>query len=178
MNFKELLKSSAKPVLYEPGDALMWTDPYISQQLLKIHLDPKIDAASRKPESIKKTLEFIYTFCEKSGMHILDLGCGPGIYTQEIAANGHHVTGMDFSENSIAYAKKQANRNKLNIEYVCQNYLMLDYKEKFDLIMMIYTDFGVLIHDDRKRLLQNIFQALKPGGIFFFDVARLSNCTV
>ncbi len=178
MDFNELIKASTKPTLYEPGDALMWADRYISKQLLKIHMDPNIDAASRKPESIKKTLEFIYDLCEKSGMNILDLGCGPGIYTQDIAAKGHYVTGMDFSENSIAYAKNQANRNKLRIEYVCKNYLMLDYLEKFDLIMMIYTDFGVLIPDDRKRLLQNVFHALKPGGIFIFDVLNDKNLDV
>lgn len=175
MDFKKLLKSSVKPVLYEPGDAIMWTDPYISQQLLKIHLDPEIDAASRKPLSIKKTLEFIYNFRNKSGMHILDLGCGPGIYTKEIATRGHKVTGMDFSENSIAYAKNLASINNLNIEYVCQNYLELDYVEKFDLITMIFTDFGVLIPDERGRLLQNIFTALKSGGMFIFDVLNDKN---
>jgi len=175
MNFKELLRSTIKPVLYEPGDAVMWTDTYISRQLLKIHLDPNIDAASRKPESIKKTLEFIYNFCEKPGMQIMDLGCGPGIYTKEIAKRGHHVTGMDFSENSIAYAKKQASINNQNIEYICQNYLKLDYVEKFDLITMIYADFGVLTPDERGRLLQNIFTALKPGGMFIFDVLNDKN---
>lgn len=178
MDFQKLFQSSVKPVLYEPGDAKMWTDPYISQQLLKIHLDPNIDAASRKPESIKRTLEFIYNFCNKSGIHILDLGCGPGIYTKEIAARGHEVTGMDFSENSIAYAKKQASINNQNIEYICQNYLELDYVEKFDLITMIYADFGVLIPVERERLLQNIFTALKPGGMFIFDVLNDKNLEI
>jgi len=175
MDFRLLNKSAVKPPLYEPGDALMWTDPYISQQLLKIHLDPDIDAASRKPISVKKILEFIYNFCDKSGMHILDLGCGPGIYTEKLAAKGHHVTGIDFSENSIAYAKENTNRNKLNIEYVCQDYLKLNYVKNFDLIMMIYTDFGVLVPDDRIRLLKAIFKALKPGGLLVFDVLNDRN---
>jgi SAM-dependent methyltransferase len=35
---------------------------------------------------------------------------------------------------------------------------------------LIYTDFGVLIPGDREILLQNIYKALKPGGLFIFDV--------
>jgi len=175
MDFKKLLKAYEKPSVYEPGDAVMWTDPYISKQLLEIHLNPDIDAATRKPQSIDKILEFIENHCEDPGMQILDLGCGPGIYTEKIALKGHHVTGIDFSENSINYAHKTAHLNKSNAKYICQNYLALNYQEKFDLIMMIYTDFGVLVPDDRKRLLQNVFQALKPGGIFIFDVLNDKN---
>ena len=35
---------------------------------------------------------------------------------------------------------------------------------------MIFTDFGVLLPDDRAELLSNIHRALKPGGCFIFDV--------
>lgn len=175
MDINKLFKAFVKPAVYEPGDAVMWTDPYIARQLLEIHLNPDIDAASRKPQSIEKTLEFIDKSCINPGMQILDMGCGPGIYTEKIAAKGHHVTGVDFSENSIDYARKTASLNKSNVEYICQNYLELDFLEKFDLILMIYTDLGVLVPDDREILLDKIFAALKPGGIFIFDVLNDKN---
>jgi len=103
-------------------------------------------------------------------LDILDLGCGPGLYTEKLAEHGHVVTGMDFSSNSICYAKESASRKQLDISYVQQNYLELEENNKYDLILLIFTDFGVLTPDQRTILLNNIFRALKPGGIFLFDV--------
>jgi SAM-dependent methyltransferase len=99
----------------------------------------------------------------------LDLGCGPGLYTEKIARLGHKVTGIDFSQNSIAYAKEGAKQNNLNINYICKNYLDLDFDNQFDLIIMIYCDFGVLSIEQRELLLDKIYRALKHGGIFIFD---------
>ena len=123
MNFNKLTELSKKPPLYEPGDAMMWTDPYVSKQLLKAHLDPEIDSATRKPESIRKTISFITGYCKNHEIKILDLGCGPGIYTERLSKQGFQVTGMDISENSIEYARSQAGKNNLQIEYICQDYL-------------------------------------------------------
>ena len=175
MNFKKLSEILKKPPLYEPGDAMMWTDPYISKQLLKMHLDPEFDSATRKPESIRRTLNFIKGYCKNPAMQILDLGCGPGIYTKKLAEDGHHVTGMDISKNSIEYARSQATKNNLQIDYICQNYLELDMSNQFDLIIMIFTDFGVLIPGDRDALLSKIYSALIPGGVFIFDVLNDNN---
>jgi len=175
MNFNKLTELSKKPKLYEPGDAMMWTDPHISKQLLKIHLDPEIDSATRKPESIRRTLNFIKGYCKNKGMEILDLGCGPGMYTERLAKDGHLVSGMDISENSIEYARSQAMKNNLQIDFICQNYLELDVLNRYDLIIMIYTDFGVLIPDDRDTLLNKIYNALVPGGTFIFDVLNDKN---
>jgi SAM-dependent methyltransferase len=175
MNVRDLLETIRNPELYEPGDAIMWTDEHISGQLLELHLNPEIDAASRKPESIEHTLEFVLKFCNTPKTQILDLGCGPGIYSEKLALKGHRVTGIDFSENSIKYAKKQAIEKKLNIEYICQNYLELQFDEQFDLTILIYTDFGVLIPEERNKILSLIYKALKPGGIFIFDVLNDRN---
>ena len=171
MNVQELLKYANKPALYEKGTAVMWTDPYISKQLLQIHLNPDIDLASRKRNTIEKTIEWIFGQVSGEAMNILDLGCGPGLYTQQIAQKGHKVTGVDFSENSIKYAREQAKINYLDIPYIHKNYLELELTDnEFDLVLMIYTDFGVLLPEERIQLLRTIEKALKPGGIFVFDV--------
>jgi SAM-dependent methyltransferase len=155
-----------KPYAY--GSHMMWTDPYISQKLLAVHLDPVNAAASRTPQAIEDTVACIHKRI-KPGSRILDLGCGPGLYAARLAAMGHQVTGIDFSENSIKYAKTRPDATLYDIHYEQANYLELNYKEEFDLVMIIYCDFGVLIPDDRNRLIEVIRKALKPGGIFFFD---------
>jgi len=175
MDFDKLHLAAQRPALYEKGDSIMWTDEHISRKLLELHLDPEIDSASRSLESIHKTLEFIISFCKDPPMKILDLGCGPGIYLEKLARLGHDCTGIDFSTNSISYARRQAEEEGLHIHYINQDYLSLDFEEQFDLILLIYTDIGVLIPEERDDLLKRIRRALKPGGIFIFDVLNDRN---
>jgi len=173
---KALLKYTGRPELYEKGTAVMWTDPYISEQLLQIHLNPEMDLASRKYSTIESTAAWVLSKTLKKRMKILDLGCGPGLYAELFTREGHEVTGVDFSKNSIEYAKQQAEKRRLNITYLNQDYLELDVPQNhFDLVTLIYTDLGVLIPFERDRLLANITKALKPGGILIFDVLNDKN---
>ena len=51
-----------------------------------------------------------------------------------------------------------------------QNIIELEEENRYDLILLIFTDFGVLTPVQRETLLRNIYRALKPGGTFVFDV--------
>jgi len=175
MDLDKLYLASQRPEIYEKGDAVMWTDEHISGKLLDIHLNPALNSASRMPESINSTLDFILSYCSDAPISILDLGCGPGLYLERLAGSGHICTGIDFSRNSIAYAEKEAKKKNLNIRYLCQDYLELDFENHFDLIILIYTDLGVLLPDERLGLLDKIHRALKPGGMFIFDVLNQKN---
>jgi SAM-dependent methyltransferase len=153
----------------------MWTDPHISKQLLEMHINPNNDMASRSRAKIEYLTGWILKQCGKDSMRILDLGCGPGLYSEMMAEKGHAVTGIDFSENSIAYAVSQAKQKKLNIEYLCKNYLECDFENQFDLVIFIYLDFCVLLPHERDKVLKNIYKALKPGGLFIVDVVNEKN---
>ncbi len=170
MNIKKAINTAQKPEIYTPGTALMWVDEYISTQLLEVHLSQDVELASRKETTIISTIDWILNKVPGEIMNILDLGCGPGLYTEKLAEYGHLVTGMDFSSNSITYAKEAANKKKLDINYIQQDYLELKEENRYDLILLIFTDFGVLTPDQRNILLKNIDRALKPGGTFIFDV--------
>jgi len=80
------------------------------------------------------------------------------------------VTGIDHSKRSIQYATEYAQQNRLDIDYLYGNYLTIDCPQDFDLIVLIYYDFGVLSEQDRDLLLKKIHRSLKPGGFFVFDV--------
>ncbi|MDF2558338.1 MAG: hypothetical protein K0R71_2166 [Bacillales bacterium] len=170
MNFENLLKFSQKPEIFEEGTSNFWTDEYISKKMLEAHLNPDWDAASRKPGTIEKTVDWIHKNFLNKESKVLDLGCGPGLYAERLAKLGHKVTGIDFSKNSIEYAKDSCAKQGLDIDYIYQNYLELDYQEQFDLIILIYCDFGALSDEKRDVLLKKIYKALKPGGTFIFDV--------
>jgi len=176
MKISDIHTNTIKPKLYEKGNSVMWTDEHISKQLLNVHLNSEVDLASRKTESIKSTVEWILTNSEKKQLRILDLGCGPGLYSELFAKSGHLVTGVDFSINSIEFAIKEAKKKNLDIKYLNENYLTLDLKENtFDLVILIYTDFGPLLPEERDHLLRIIKKILKPGGVFVFDVLNDKN---
>ena len=169
INIDQIIPDLERPDLYTVGKSNMWDDSYISQQMLKAHLNPNFDGASRKGEHIKRSIDWINSKID-SKSKILDLGCGPGLYTSQLSKKGHLLTGIDFSKTSINYAIKTADKEKLNVEYIYKNYMAIEYENCFDLITLIYCDFGVLALNDQNILLNKIFKALKKGGKLIFDV--------
>lgn len=155
-----------KPLLFEKSDHNIWTDPYIQQQMLKKHLDLQSDEASRKEESVLKVIDFILQHTKKSGNHLLDLGCGPGLYTSLLADKGYIVTGVDFNRASIEYAIEKPK----GIEYIMGDYIKNYPIGKYDAVTMIYCDMGTHSDTNRDRLLDNIIHSLDNGGVFIFDV--------
>jgi SAM-dependent methyltransferase len=151
----------------------MWTDDHISRQLLAVHLDGDVDLASRKTTTITDTVNWILTRIPGEGMDVLDLGCGPGLYAERFAAAGHRVHGMDVSSASLEYARHQATRIDLGISYELSDYTRMTHENAFDLAMLVYTDLGVLLPEARGQVLQNVYRALRPGGVFVFDVLNV-----
>jgi len=157
-----------RPPLYDTAAELYWRDPYVADHILDAHLDPTIDDASRRPTTIARSVAWIAE--QAAGrQRVLDLGCGPGLYCEELAARGFQVTGVDFSERAIEYASGHAADSGLSIEYRLSDYRELDYRSDYDLVTLIYGGFCCLSNDDRNDLLDRVKVALSPGGLFIFD---------
>ena len=171
MDFAQLLRLQQRPEPFTPGEPVFWDDPYISAQLLAAHLDPDTDLASRRPETIDRSVAWLINILNlQPGAAVLDLGCGPGLYAYRLAQRGMRVTGVDASRRSIEYANQHAQQDGLEIHYRYQNYLDLEDTEMYDAALLIFGDFCPLSPDLRIRLLQNAYLALKPGGTFVLDV--------
>jgi SAM-dependent methyltransferase len=160
-----LFHSLKKPVLWQRSAELFWDDEHISKGMLEAHLNPDWDAASRPHHIIDRSVEWLSSVIPE-GCKILDIGCGPGLYTKRLSDSGYDVTGMDYSRRSIAYAKSLDSKT----EYIYQNYLELEYNAMFDVVTLIYCDYPALIPNERKTLLGKVYKALKPGGLFILDV--------
>jgi len=161
----DLFRMLKKPELWQCSTEPFWDDEHISKGMLDAHLNPDWDAASRKHSFIDDSVQWLSSVIP-AGSKILDIGCGPGLYAKRLADMGYDMTGMDYSRRSIAYAKSQDDKT----EYICQNYLALDYENAFDAITLIYCDYAALIPDERSILLEKVYKALKPEGIFILDV--------
>lgn len=146
--------------------------------MLEAHLDPKIDAASRRPETIERSVDWIAEsvgLC--SGQRVIDLGCGPGLYCERFARFALSVAGADFSPRSLDYARRSAKTKRLTIDYILLNYtapMSEEWAGGFDLATLIYWDFCVLGDSERDRLLENVARIVRPGGHFIFDVTTRS----
>lgn len=170
MNEKILDYVKVKPKLYEESSGPFWDDENISKYMLEAHLNTQWDAASRKMEFIKRSVEWIAGYCKaEKKKRLLDLGCGPGIYDELFTDKGFEVTGVDFSKRSIEYARNHAKETGREIDYYYKNYLDIDYEDEFDVVTLIYCDFGVISPENRELLLRKIHRALKDGGILIFD---------
>ena len=175
--FQELNEINSRPAPFQFYTAAdLWTDKHISGQMLNYHLDGAVDISSRNRNFIDCSVKWIVSrFNVAENTKIADFGCGPGLYTQRLAERGAIVTGIDFSENSISYAKQAAAQKNLEINYVLMNYLDFDTTDSFDLIIMIMCDFCALGPGQRKTMLSKFRSFLKPGGALLLDVYSLDS---
>jgi len=174
--FEKLKKIDARPKPFEFYTAAdLWTDEYTSKQMLSYHLNQDVELSSRNLQFIDRSVEWIANrFNVRAGTKIADFGCGPGFYTTRLAQRGADVTGIDFSQNSIGYAKKIAAENNLKINYVVANYLDFEATDSFDLIIMIMCDFCALSPPQRNKMLHKFYKMLAPGGSVLLDVHSLT----
>lgn len=164
--YQELKKYLKHPFLYERTTEQFWTAPHISKQMLNAHLDTTLNAASYAFEIIDDLVEWIVSLNIPENAKLLDIGCGPGLYTKRFSEHGLTVTGLDFSENSINYAKEHDSKSR----YIIKDYLSMDFNDEFDVVTLIMCDYGALIPSERNNLLGRVYRALKPKGLFIFDV--------
>ncbi len=169
--FKQLEEINARPKpfeFYTAGE--LWTDPYTTKQMLACHLNGENDVASRRFTFIDRSVRWITSeFDIRAGKAVADFGCGPGLYTERLAQTNAAITGIDFSGNSIDYARARAREQGLSIEYVHQNYLEFTSDCRYDLILMIFCDFCALSPMQRKTLLGKFRSLLKPEGAILLD---------
>lgn len=153
----------------------LWTRPHLARQMLSYHLNQETDLASRRFETIDRVVEWLDGQLALSGKSLCDLGCGPGLYTRRFAERGATVSGVDFSEHSIAYARRQAEEGAQAIAYHHADYLEGSLPSGFDLVTLIYCDLCALSPEQRSRLLGRVRGMLNPGGRIVLDVAGMGS---
>jgi len=170
----EAINSRPTPFQFYTVDEL-WTDEHTSMKMLEYHLDQSVDLSSRNKDFVARSVKWIVShFGIDANTSIADFGCGPGLYTTLFAENNAYVTGIDFSERSIRYARAISDQKGLDINYVQENYLRFETEDRFDLITMIFCDFCALSSSQRKTLLAKFHKFLKPGGSVLLDVHSLN----
>ncbi len=102
---------------------------------------------------------------------ILDVACGPGRHSLELARRGFEVTGIDRTEPYLEQARASANEQNLYIEFIQDDMRSFIRQSTYDLALSIYTSFGYFEKAaDNLQVLANIFESLRPGGRLLMEL--------
>lgn len=169
--FGQLESIGARPKVFGAYTAEeLWADPHISEQMLAFHLDGAVALASRTSDFIDRSLAWLTaTTGIDTGTGVLDLGCGPGLYSNPIAALGARTVGVDFSARSLEHARRSATAGTM-ATFIHGNYLDVEIPEEYDVVLLAMCDYCALSPAQRRTLLERIILLLRPGGRFVFDV--------
>jgi len=110
----------------------------------------------------------------KGNERILDLGCGDGVLTAELAEHvpDGFVLGIDASASMIETAGRDHTGRNVQFELLDIN--AIDFDSEFDVVFSNATLHWI---KDHSRLLSNVFKSLKSGGLVRFQFAAEGNCT-
>jgi 2-polyprenyl-3-methyl-5-hydroxy-6-metoxy-1,4-benzoquinol methylase len=106
----------------------------------------------------------------RPGMTILEVGCGIGYFTGELARSGAEIVAIDVSPELLEIAR--ANYSAPNVRYEIQNAYDLSYP---DAVFDSVVGSSVLHHLEIEGALCEIYRVLKPGGRIFFTEPNMLN---
>ena len=150
---------------FSPGTGLPWNEPDFSRRVLKAHLCQDHDRASRRFEIIDQQVAWIHeSLLGRQPGRILDLGCGPGLYTRRLAQRGHQCMGLDVSPASIQHAKAHADQAGEDCEYRQIDLRSAELGSGFDMVIMLFGEFNTLAPLEAAGLLHRVQAALSPSG--------------
>jgi len=113
-------------------------------------------------------IQFIQSYADIAGKHIVDVGCGGGILTEGLAKNGADVLGIDLSEELIDIADLHGLESGVNAHYqkISAEALAQQQPESFDHV----TCMEMLEHvPDPGSIISACATLVKPGGMVFFS---------
>ncbi|MFA6037723.1 MAG: class I SAM-dependent methyltransferase [Legionellales bacterium] len=104
---------------------------------------------------------------------VLDMTCGTGSQVFWLAKRGFEVTGSDINSKMLTIAKRKALVKKYPVEFFKKDIRTAQLGE-FDAVITIFNAIGHLTKRDFEKAVRNIYNNLKPGGLYIFDINNLN----
>ncbi len=119
------------------------------------------------PEEVTNLLSLLKI---SPGASVLDLCCGPGRHSLELARCGFSVVGVDRTQTYLDQARKQAKTDGLDVEFIQEDMRRFCRPNAFDAVINLFTSFGYFEDEkDDKLVIKNMHRSLKDGGVFLID---------
>ncbi|MGE5276715.1 MAG: SAM-dependent methyltransferase [Acidobacteriota bacterium] len=121
-------------------------------------------------ESTRSDIEFLQKHLRlEPGCRVLDVPCGHGRHSLELAQRGCRMTGLDFSEDALSAARRSAAENDLRVDWIQGDMRELPWRADFDAAFCAGNSFGYFDDDGNQSFLDGVGRAVRPGGRFLLE---------
>ena len=170
----KILAAPHPPKPWVDGHQIPWNDPDFSERMLMVHLDPDTHMASRNSDMIDRHVDWLVAQIP-AGSHVLDIGCGPGLYGHELARRGFHSTGFDFAPAPLEWARIKAESEKLDCRFFNLDLTQLPedltkvVQGPVDVITFWFGEFNSFSPEMVRDFLPRLKSCLRRGGKFVLE---------
>ena len=152
---------------------MAWYETFFDENYLKEYEKGlTLERAQKEADFINSTLNLPQAAPDATGgARILDLCCGHGRHTVELAAAGYSMVGQDLSTTFLDLAKDAAAARNLQIQFIHADMREIPFEGELDAVINLFSAFGYFDDDaENQKVLDGVAKALKPGGKFLIDL--------
>jgi len=110
----------------------------------------------------------------ETGQRVLDLPCGHGRHSIELAQRGLRVVGVDLNDAPLEMAREEAREAGVQLDLRRMDMRAIEFREEFDAVINMWTSFGYFETEaEDKQVLERAWRALRPGGALVIETINL-----
>jgi SAM-dependent methyltransferase len=141
-----------------------WSDDFFDGPWVDLHL------SFRSALDIEREADATVAFLGLPlGASIVDIPCGPGDHTIELARRGYCTTGIDLSEALLGHAKARALEAGTKASFVRGDMRSVRLDQDFDALVCLWGSFGYFDDAGDRAQLETFRRLLRPGGVMLID---------
>lgn len=130
----------------------------------------EVQRLTKTPEQTRADADFLTTVCElNSPQELLDVPCGEGRLSLEMARRGHNVTGLDITWPLLEDARHKGEAEGLAVDWQHGDMRELTQEEDFDAAFCFWGSIGYFTDEGNQQFFSGVNRALRPGGRFVID---------
>jgi len=132
---------------------------------------PILFPESRIREAYREVEQLLSLARLPAGAAVLDLCCGIGRHSLELARRGFRVTGVDRTRLYLDRAEAAADQQELSLELIQEDMRRFRREESYDCVINLFTSFGYFQDPEEDRTAaQNMYACLRPGGVLVMQL--------
>lgn len=141
-----------------------WYEELFENYADKYEQEPFTKGTNKEVDFIEKEINF------NKGIRILDIGCGTGRHSIELASRGYIVTGVDLSDTMLRRARVNAMQRHISVDFIQADARKINFVNEYNLVIMLCEGSFPLMETDEMNfeILQNAAKALKSKGKLIF----------